>query len=111
METRVVGNAQVNARRRRAGQPAGVGRAKGPIRAQCGVEPCGSRVKGNEERGRGEDFLILAAEFVVLPLEGLDQNLAEREDRSQQLIAAGRATAMGGSRRVEFLLDGSEASS
>jgi hypothetical protein len=111
MEAGVVGNEQVNARRGRAGQLDGVGRTKGTIRAQCGVKPRGSRVKGDEERGRGDDFLILPAEFVVLALEGLDQNPAGGEGGRQELIAAGRTTTMGGSRRVEFLLDGSEASS
>src|SRR5258708_3896925 len=47
VEAGVVGNEQVNPGRSRAGQLDGVGRAKGTITAQGGVEPCRSDVKGN----------------------------------------------------------------
>ena len=88
LETCIVGDEEVNSGSRSKCQLHGVWGAKRSLTTEPSVDSCRFGVKGKHLRRRRNGFLVPSAKFLVPMLDWFNENFAERQRGSQELIAA-----------------------
>jgi len=88
VEAGIVGDEEVDSGGCGAGQLNRIRGSKRAVRTQRCVDSCRLHVEGKHDRGCGDSFLVFPGKFLIPPLEGLDEDLAQSECGGQQLIAS-----------------------